>query len=37
MNIYRQDIRHLSYQQLAVEEHLHTCGEGMFSRMISRI
>ena len=27
INIYRQNIRQPQYQQLAVEEHLHTCGE----------
>ena len=28
--IYRQHIRQPQYQQLAVEEHLSTCGEGKF-------
>ena len=30
MSIYRQHIRQSQYQQLAVEEHLHTCGDGKF-------
>ena len=30
INIYRQHIRHPQYQQLAVEEHLRTCGDGKF-------
>ena len=30
INIYRQHIRQLQYQQLAVEEHLHTCGDKEF-------
>ena len=30
LNIYRQHIRQPQYQQLAVEEHLRTCGEGKF-------
>ena len=28
INIYRQHIRQLQYQQMAVEEHLRTCGDG---------
>ena len=30
INIYRQHIRQPQYQQLAVEEHLRTCGDGKF-------
>ena len=30
INIYRQHIRQPQYQQLAVEEHLRTCGYGKF-------
>ena len=30
VNIYRQHIRQLQYQQLAVKEHLRTCGDGKF-------
>ena len=30
INIYWQHIRQLQYQQLAVEEHLPTCGDGKF-------
>ena len=30
INIYRQQIRQPQYQQLPVEEHLRTCGEGKF-------
>ena len=30
VNIYRQHIRQPQYQQLAVEEHLRTCGDGKF-------
>ena len=30
INIYRQHIRQPQYQQLAVEEHLGTCGYGKF-------
>ena len=30
INIYWQHIRQPQYQQSAVEEHLHTCGEGKF-------
>ena len=30
MNIYIQHIRQPQYQQLAVEEHLRTCGDGRF-------
>ena len=30
INIYRQHIRQLQYQQSAVEEHLRTCGDGKF-------
>ena len=30
INIYRQHIRQPQYQQLTVEEHLGTCGEGKF-------
>ena len=30
INICRQHIRQPQYQQLAVEEHLRTCGDGMF-------
>ena len=30
INIYRQHIRQLQYQQLAVEEHLRTCGDRKF-------
>ena len=30
LNFYRQQIRQLQYQQLAVEEHLRTCGDGKF-------
>ena len=29
-NICRQHVRQLQYQQLAVEEHFHTCGDGKF-------
>ena len=30
VSIYRQHVRQLQYQQLAVEEHLCTCGDGKF-------
>ena len=30
INIYRQHIRQLQYQQLVVEENLRTCGCGKF-------
>ena len=30
INIYRQHIRQPQHQQLAVEEHLRTCGDGKF-------
>ena len=30
INIYRQRIRQLQHQQLAVEENLHTSGDGKF-------
>ena len=30
INVYRQHIRQPQYQQLAVEEHLRTCGDGKF-------
>ena len=30
VNIYRQHIKQPQYQQLAVEEHLRTCGDGKF-------
>ena len=30
INIYKQHIRQPQYQQLAVEEHLHNCGDGKF-------
>ena len=30
INIYRQHVRQLQYQQLAVEQHLRTCGDGKF-------
>ena len=30
INIYRQHIRQLQYQQLAVEEHSHICGDWRF-------
>ena len=30
INIYRQHIRQPQYQQLAVKEHLRTCGDGKF-------
>ena len=30
INIYRQHIRQLQYQQFSVEEHLRTCGDGKF-------
>ena len=30
INIHRQHRRQPSYQQLAVEEHLPTCGDGRF-------
>ena len=30
INIYRQHIRQPQYQQLAVEEHLRTYGDGKF-------
>ena len=30
INIYRKHIRQPQYQQLAVEEHLSTCGDGKF-------
>ena len=30
INIYRQHLRQPQYQQLAVEEHLRTCGDGKF-------
>ena len=29
-NIYRQQIRQLQYQQLAIKEHLRTCGDRKF-------
>ena len=34
INIYRQHIRQLQYQQLAVEEYLRTCGEGIIQYSI---
>ena len=42
INIYRQHIRQPQYQQLAVEEHLRTCGDGnsicfLFSRLFKKI
>ena len=30
INIYRQHIRQQQYQQLPVEKHLPTCGDGKF-------
>ena len=30
INIYRQHIRQAQYQQLAVEKHSRTCGDGKF-------
>ena len=30
INIYRKHIRQPQYQQMAVEEHLRTCGNGKF-------
>ena len=30
INIYRQNIRQVQYQQLAILEHLHTSGDGKF-------
>ena len=30
MSIFRQHIRELQYQKLAVEKHLRTCGDGKF-------
>ena len=30
INIYRQHVRQPQYQQLAVEQHLRTCGDGKF-------
>ena len=32
INIYRQHVRQLQYQQLAVEEHWHTCQDRKFHR-----
>ena len=30
MSIYKQHIRQPQYQELSIEEHLRTCGEGKF-------